>query len=224
MKTDTKSNEITAIPELLKLLTLKGCLVTIDAMGCQKPIAEQIINQKADYVLALKGNQNSLYEQTVQLFDALSLADTDEQRDLGHGRIEKRRCEIVTELALIDAAREWQGLKSIARITAERTDKLSGERQTEQRFYIASIANAQQINDAVRSHWGIENSLHWILDVQFGEDASRRRKGNSAENFSLVSKVALGMIKRETSLKTGTNTKRLKAAWDINYRNIILQI
>lgn len=194
-------------------------------MGCQKPIAEQIISQPVHCVLALKGNQNSLYEQTTQLFDSLAVADSDRQQDLGQGCLEKRSCRIITDLALIDAATEWQGIKSIARITGQRTNQLTGEKQTEQRFYIVSISNAQCINEAVCAQWGIENLLHWILDVQFGKDASRRRNGSSAENFSLISKVALGLLKQETSLQAGTNTKRLKAAWgDIRYRSKVFQI
>ncbi|MFR9526963.1 MAG: ISAs1 family transposase [Rikenellaceae bacterium] len=199
VKTAEKSNEITAIPELIKILDLEGCVVTIDAMGCQREIAEDIINAKADYVLAVKGNQKELLQGIEDTFrfqcrDEISFS---EELDFGHGRIENRRCYIATNLEHIDCAK-WAGVRTLVKVVSDRYIKRE-KRQEESsvRYYISSLdTDPQQFSNIIRSHWGIENSLHWMLDVSFGEDASRKRAKNSAMNFSLVFKAALAMLKK----------------------------
>lgn len=217
-KVDAKSNEITAIPKLLELLVVKGCIVTIDAMGCQKEIAAAIADQQADYILALKGNQGTLHEQVQDSFRFLKTAQSAEEYDMGHGRIEHRRCTVLTDLSMIDHAEEWQNLRSLIRIESERTLKATGESQKETRYYISSLSvDAATINRAIRTHWYVENSLHWTLDVAFREDHSRKRAGHAAQNFSIINRIALNLLKNETSLKSGIKGKRLKAGWDNNY-------
>ncbi len=199
VKTAEKSNEITAIPELIKILDLVGCVVTIDAMGCQRDIAEDIINAKADYVLAVKGNQKELLQGIEDTFrfqcrDEVSFF---EELDFGHGRIENRTCYIATNLEHMDCAK-WAGIRTVIKVVSDRYIK-SKQRQEESsiRYYISSLdADPQRFSNIIKSHWGIENSLHWMLDVSFGEDASRKRAKNSAMNFSLVFKTALAMLKR----------------------------
>ena len=187
LKVEDKSNEITAIPELLKLLVLKGCIVTIDAMGCQKEIASQIIDGKADYILALKGNQGNLQEQTEDSFRFLPLKSVIEEIDAGHGRVERRTCSVIDDLSMVENKEQWKNLQSIIKIDAERYFKSTGKSETETRFYISSLpADASHLNQSIRSHWGIENSLLWILDVAFNEDNSRKRAGNAAQNFSVL--------------------------------------
>ena len=227
VKTDEKSNEITAIPQLLKLLALKGCLVTMDAMGCQKPIARQIIDQGGDYVLAVKGNQRGLYEQVLTAFETAENAafkgytvDTLKTQDQGHGRTEVRRyCVLATEGLL--AAPNWAGLNMIGVVEAERTEH--GKTSTEMRYYIGSISpRAAEFARAVRGHWGIENSLHWVLDVAFREDSCRVRKGYGAENLAVLRHMALNAAKQEKTAKLGVKNKRLRAGWDEPYLAKIL--
>jgi predicted transposase YbfD/YdcC len=217
-KVEEKSNEITAIPKLLDLLALKGCIVTIDAMGCQKDIASRIIEEGADYLLALKGNQGNLLEQEEDSFRFLPLSDCDEHLDTGHGRVETRRCSVISDLSLIESKGEWEGLKSLIRIESGRYIKATGKTEKEIRFYISSLsADAKLINQSVRSHWGIENSLHWVLDVGFNEDGSRKRNGFAAQNYSLLNRIALNLLKNEKTTKVGVRGKRLKAGWDNKY-------
>jgi predicted transposase YbfD/YdcC len=183
VKVDDKSNEITAIPELLKLLVLKGCIVTIDAMGCQKDIAEAIISQEADYILALKGNQGNLLEQTEDSFRFLKTQSVSEDIDVGHGRIERRVCTVINDLSMIEQKEQWKNLHSLVRIDAERYIKSTGKTENETRYFISSLpADASLLNKSIRSHWGIENSLHWILEVAFDEERSRKREGHAAQN------------------------------------------
>ena len=225
LKVDDKSNEITAIPELLKLLVLKGCIVTIDAMGCQKEIASAIIDQDANYILALKGNQGNLLEQTEDSFRFLDVASVNEETDAGHGRVERRVCTVVNDLSMIEKKEQWEGLKSLVRIEAERYIKSSGKTETETRYYISSLpADAALLNKSIRSHWGIENKLHWSLDVAFNEDNSRKRAGHAAQNFSVLNRIALNLLKNETTTKRGVKGKRLKAAWSNSYLEKILKI
>lgn len=221
-KVDDKSNEITAIPELLELLALQGCIVTIDAMGCQRAIAEQIIESGADYVLALKGNQPTL-EQAVEHFLATgpeadahrSACDYADQHERGHGRVESRAYWITDQLAELGAGQDWPGLRSIGRVEATRT--LAGETTVEQRFYLSSLpADAQAFARAVRNHWGIENKLHWTLDVTFREDHSRVRKGHGPENFAVLRHLALNLLRQEPSKKS-IPRKRLACALDNTY-------
>jgi len=223
-KVDNKSNEITAIPALIELLELSGCIVTIDAMGCQKEIADQIIGQGADYVLALKANQGTLHTDTKDLFeDAQKIdfvdCDYDKTVNKGHGRIEIRECWTTAHpdyLASLYKPEQWSGFQTVVMVRAER--RVGDRREQETRYYISSLdSNASQILEAVRAHWHVENKLHWILDVTFKEDDSRIRTGNAAQNMTVLRHMALNLIKREQSTKRSVRGKRLKAGWDENY-------
>jgi predicted transposase YbfD/YdcC len=217
-RVDEKSNEITAIPKLLSALELNGTIVTIDAMGCQKGIAQQIIDKQADYILAVKENQLHLLEDVRDSFQMLPSDSTAEQLDCGHGRVETRTCSALGDLSLVEQADDWPRLHSLVRIQAERYHKATGKTEREIRYYISSLRpEAARLNSAVRQHWGIENKLHWVLDVAFGEDASRKRAGNAAQNFSLINRIALNLLKHNTTSRLGMKGKRLKAGWDNHY-------
>lgn len=221
---DQKSNEITAIPNLLKLLELKGCIVTIDAMGCQKEIAKAIRKKEADYVLMVKGNQPNLKEQVEKIFQRGSTTNIDTHVDSGHGRVEIRTCEVITDLTFLDDKEQWADIKSIIRLESERHDKVSGKTTHETRYYISSLnTTAEQANKVIRKHWAIENNLHWSLDVLFKEDASLKKNGNSASNYNIILKQALAMIEKEKSRKLSKPVKRLTAALDDKYRERILK-
>jgi predicted transposase YbfD/YdcC len=225
MSVEDKSNEIIAIPKLLDLLTLQGCIVTTDAMGCQKKIAEKIREKGADYILQVKENQAELKEQVEKLFKRSSTKETAIFNDFGHGRIENRTCEVISDLTFLDTKEEWKDLKSIVRITSERTIKKTGYTSKEFRYYITSLpSNASKINTSIRSHWGIENNLHWNLDVIFNEDGQLKRKGNSAENFNIISKVALGLIENEKTTKKSKPMKILNALLNDEYREKIMKL
>lgn len=223
VKTDEKSNEITAIPVLLRALSLKGCIVTTDAMGCQKNIAKQIIEGGGDYVLALKGNQGALSEQVKNLFhetDTSSLEGLDvdyyETKEVSRDRYEVRRHWTlnISETELDEAP--WRQLNIVGMVESQRT--VNEQTSKEYRYYIGSIENnAKLFAHAVRSHWGVENNLHWQLDVSFREDESRMRKGHSAENFVVIRHIALNLLKQDKSVKLGIKNKRLKAGWDEDY-------
>jgi len=225
VKVDAKSNEITAIPQLLELLEISGCIVTIDAMGCQKEIAKKIVvEKKADYVLALKGNQGNLSEDVQGLFEqaekiGLEVRDYYRTEEKGHGRIEIRECWTLSgaeQLAGIRNLAEWQDLQTVIKVRSQRT--LNGKKSEENRYYISSLdGDAQQALGAVRGHWGIENKVHWVLDIAFREDESRVRKGNGAQNFAILRHMALNLLKQEKTAKCGIKNKRLKAAWDNDY-------
>src|SRR5690606_2797901 len=172
---DEKSNEITAIPTLLDLLTLKGCIVTIDAMGCQKAIAEKIVGKGADYVLMVKDNQAGLKEQLIKLFERGDGVKSHRDVTAGHGRVETRVCHTTGSLGFLDGREEWKNLRSIVKISAERYGKKTGITSNEDRYYITSLGDDPDLlNGAIRSHWGIENNLHWNLDVIFREDGDRK--------------------------------------------------
>lgn len=222
---DEKSNEITAIPALLDALLLQGCIVTIDAMGCQTAIAAQIVDKGADYVLALKENQGSVHHEVVHLFadaHATDFADygydAAETVDGGHGRVEIRRYWTISDaetLAHLDPNNEWVGLRSIGMVEAERREKDTVSR--ERRYYLTSLVDAATFGRAVRGHWGIENGLHWILDMAFREDESRVRTGHGAENMIVLRHMVVNLLKREQTAKVGIKVKRLKAGWDEQY-------
>lgn len=221
-KVDTKSNEITAIPALLELLVLKGCIVTIDAMGCQRAIAQKVVEQGADYVLALKGNQPTLEQAVEQFFVSGPAAEAHrtasayhEQAEQGHGRVETRCAWISDELDTEVTAAAWPGLRSIGMVEAIRT--VAGETSVEHRFYLTSLPpDAEPFAQAVRAHWGIENQLHWNLDVTFREDLSRLRTGYGAENFAVLRHLALNLLRQEPNAKS-LPRKRLACALNSGY-------
>jgi len=209
-----KSNEITAVPVLLEALDLEGCIVTADAMGCQKDIAAKIKEAGADYVLALKGNQEKLHEQVKCFIDGMiddgweADFQTDER---SRGRIEIRRCWAFDGLEWLDGADQWEGLRSIVAVESQRTSK--GKTSLERRYFITSLEpDAEKVGGTVRSHWAIENSLHWVLDVVFGEDRSRARQRNAAANLSSVRRLAHNLIKREEQYGEWSVKKRKFAA------------
>jgi len=225
-KVEDKSNEITAIPKLLEVLSLKGCIVTIDAMGCQKEIAQAILDGQADYVLSLKENQAHLYQDTVDLFTHCEQTphhpfDTDYAKTVekGHGRIEIREGWTISDAQHFPAFRtsqQWPGLLTLVKIRRERRweDKVS----VEVAYSISSLPKqAAPLLAAIRSHWQIENALHWVLDVAFREDDQRARTGNSPQNFAVLRHIALNLLKQETSSKQGLKGKRLKAGWSEAY-------
>ena len=227
-KVQTKSNEITAIPELLKILAIEDCLVSIDAMGCQKEIAQTIIEQQGDYILALKANHKNLYEDVVQLFESARQQDWKEIEhefhqtiNKGHGRIEIRRHWIMGKTEYLCGAEQWKGLQSIGLVESER--RVNNQITLEHRYYLLSIQNdAQRFAEAVRSHWGIENRLHWVLDVSFQEDLIKGCEGNSAENLAVVRHLAVNLLTHENTAQAGIHAKRLKAGWDNNYLALVL--
>lgn len=226
LRVNEKSNEITAIPKLLDLLDIENCIITIDAMGCQTDIADKIIEKKANYVLAVKANQAKLYEEIEDEFRFTKLTDFSETIDLDHGRIETRKCSVINDFQHVENNRRWKNLKSIIRIASIREFKNSAKETEEHtRYYISSEqGNAELFQQVIRSHWGIENKLHWTLDVAFNEDISRKRNENSAQNFSLITKIGLNILKNDTSTKIGIKGKRLKAGWSNSYLEKLLGI
>lgn len=227
-KVSEKSNEITAIPPLLEMLAIRGCLVSIDAMGCQTEIAKAIVEQGADYVLALKGNQGDLHTDVAQLFTAARKQDfrnIDHQFHVtasqGHGRVETRRYWTMGNTEYLIGAHKWSGLKSIGMVESQR--EINGKISIEHRYYILSIdSNVHRFASAVRSHWSIENQLHWILDVGFAEDSAQSCQGYSAENLAVIRHIGINLLSQDKKTKVAVKTKRLKAGWDDNYLQTLL--
>ncbi len=225
------SNEKTALPFLLEQLDLAGCIVSIDAMGCHAKMARQIKEQDGEYVLALKDNQGILYQDVVDLFaEALTpqgadlLQDYHPTQETGHGRVERRQYWTIADpevIAYLNAKEAWTGLRSVGMVEAER--KVGEQVSRERRYYLTSLpGNAQAFGDAVRSHWRVENGLHWVLDIAFQEDASRMRKDHSQQNFVVLRHMALNLLKQEHTAKCGIKARRLKAGWSEEYLRKVL--
>ena len=235
VKVDEKSNEITAIPELLRVLELQGCVVTIDAMGCQKDIAADIIQAKADYVLALKGNHATVHEEFREYFDDAMPAGADAKTprpgdmdfyqtiDKGHGRIEVRRYWHTTDIGWFEDKKLWDGLRSAGMV--ESTRELNGEKSTERRLYLSSLdLDAKRFAKAVRGHWSVENSLHWTMDVTFGEDQNRARDQYAAQNLATLRRIILNLLKKDKTPKLSLRRKKTKAALDETFLQKLLGI
>jgi predicted transposase YbfD/YdcC len=219
VKTDEKSNEITAIPTLLDLLELEDCIVTIDAMGCQKSIAKKIVKADCDYVFGLKGNQSNLHEDVKLYFENLSAEQSVVTNDKGHGRIEKREYFLETDIDWLEQKRSWSGLSAIGAVKSTVYEK--DEIRAETRYFITSLTDVEVFSKAVREHWGIENSLHWCLDVVFREDYCRTRKDNSAENFAVIRRIALNILKNYP-VKMSLARKRRKCQYDADFMADVL--
>lgn len=237
VKVKDKSNEITAIPELLRMLELEGCIVTMDAMGCQKKIAANIIDKHADYVLALKGNHAAIHEEIQEFFAdavlpcATQCADSVAEGTMdffqtvekNHGRVETRRCWQSTDIDWCQDKALWRGLKSIGMVESIRNVK--GTSSIERRFFLSSLPlDAQRFAKAVRDHWGVENSLHWSLDVTFGEDDSRARTMNAGQNLATLRRIAINLITKDRSKKCSQRQKRIFAALDPGFLKHLLGI
>lgn len=230
VKTEAKSNEITAIPELLELLDLKGSVVTVDAMGCQKEIARQIVDQGADYVFSLKGNQGNLHKDVRLLFED---AKKDDFKDLSHdsfttvdgehGRIETRRYTTVADVDWFEEKGKWAKLTSFGMIESER--EVGGHMTVETRYFVSSLSSdAKRFAEAARGHWAVENSLHWCLDIAFREDDSRVRSGHAQENLAILRRLALNLIKQDSQRKIGVKASRKRAGWDLDYTKRLLRL
>jgi predicted transposase YbfD/YdcC len=229
-KTEEKSNEITAIPALLEVLALKGCIVTLDAMGCQTEIVAKIVEKKADYVIAVKGNQATMHEEISDYFQIAQGADFKsishdyhKELDMGHGRVESRECwTINANQPYFTKMHCWKNIKSVAMVVTERD--LGDKKTRETRYFLSSLASdAKTTLSTVRQHWGIENSLHWVLDMTFREDESRIRRGVAAENFAMVRHMALNVLKRDKSVETSIASKKRMAAFDDKFRTKLIR-
>lgn len=223
IRTEEKSNEITAIPQLLDILDIAGSIVTIDAMGCQKEIAEKIIEAKADYILAVKGNQQTLHEQIQKAFSHQSIESENKTEEKDHGRIETRICRTIINLDFAEETLQWKKCQCIVEI--ERRRWINGKETTEKSYFISSLKQkAPFMNQAIRSHWSIENKLHWSLDVTFGEDASRKRKGHQAQNFATLRRIALNVVKAFKGDKRSIRRRRKMASYEFSFLLEMLKI
>jgi predicted transposase YbfD/YdcC len=239
IKVDDKSNEITAVPELLRALELAGCIVTVDALNCQKNIAKEIQEADADYVLALKGNHETAHEEIQTFLDAAleetlaakppaaklsagaATLATCETVDKGHGRVETRRYYQSAELDWFADRAAWEGLRTVGMVEALR--EVRGKLTVERRYYLSSLPlGVETFARAVREHWGVENQLHWVLDVQMNEDQNRARCGHAAENLGLLRRLVLNQLRRDTRCQTGIKGKQLNASWDHAYLQSLL--
>lgn len=233
VKVDDKSNEIRAVPHLIHALDLDGCIVTLDAMGCQSEITKSIIDRGSDYIIALKKNQNKSYELAKEIIDGYENRDVIANRvtrhtseNTGHGRLETRVCTVVSYGSVMGKMfnNKFMGIKSVIGLKSERIIMATGERTQEIRYYITSLdnKNPEVIANAIRQHWSIENNLHWQLDVTFREDYSKKVQ-NAARNFSAATKIAIAVLKNDKITKGSMNLKRLKAGWDEKYLSTLLQ-
>ena len=217
-----KENEIVAIPRLLELLSLEGCLISIDAMGCQTKIAEQIVHQKGDYLLQVKANQKALLEELEESFLLLKPFDISKKEDIGHGRVEVRKCSIINDLKDVSQKNNWKNLNTIIKIESEVYNKKTAETTTSERFYISSKKeSASYFNSNVRNHWAIE-SFHWSLDVVYNEDFQAKRNKNGILNFNTLSKCAISLLVEEKSFKKSKPLKQQRAFAQREYRELIL--
>ncbi len=234
LKVDEKTNEITAVPQLLRALELSGCIVTLDAMGCQKNIAKEIKEADAEYVLALKGNQETVHHEAKAFLDE-TIAEAKTWRPAGvpssgaaarlatktvvekdHGRLETREYFQSAELGWFADKEQWEGLQSVGMVQATR--EIHGKSSTQRRYYLSSLPlDIERFARAVRGHWGIENKVHWVMDVRFGEDQSRARQGHAAENLATLRRLALNLLKSEKTKKRGIRGKQNNASWDHAY-------
>lgn len=223
VKTEDKSNEITAIPELLKLLDINGCVVTTDAMGCQKKIAQQIVKQGADYIFSLKGNQGNLLKDVELLFEDAKKDDykklshaTYTTVDGGHGRVETRKCTLIADVDWFAEKSKWENLTTFGMV--ESTREMGDQTTQETRYFISSLpCDAKRFAEAARDHWGVENSLHWCLDISFREDDSRVRNGHAPENLAIIRRFALSLIRHDPLRKIGVKASRKRAGWSNDY-------
>lgn len=229
--TEEKSNEITAIPKLLRMLELHGAIVTIDAMGCQKEIVTEIRERGADYLLQVKGNQEHLEEDIIDAFAAMDQANIEERlaaginifetRDSKHGRQEHRRCEAMPVPETLRNRGDWKDLKSICRVARNYQEK--GESKSEVRYFISSLsAGAKRLTEVVRGHWGVENGLHWVLDMAFDDDRNRTGVGDAPENLATLRRWILSLLRQDKSRKGGIECKRMQMGWNESYLEAIL--
>lgn len=226
---EEKSNEITAIPQLLEMIALKGCIVTLDAMGCQRAIVEKIVEKEADYIIAVKGNQETLHEAAKAAFaeegedkkTKLAYTETFEE---GHGRVETRRCWVAPLVESYGKHAEWKNLKSFVLVESERTEREKNETKVERRYFISSLSadDAERVLGIVRKHWAVENDLHWSLDVAFREDENRVRERQGQQNMAMMRRLALSLLKQDTKTKAGIAGRRKKAGWDHDYLMALL--
>ena len=214
IKTDEKSNEIKAVPQLLDMLNVENCVITADAMSCQKAITKKIAKKKADYVLGLKGNQNSLHDDTKLYFDKIEVNTKIVTKEKGHGRIETREYFLETDIDWLPQKTEWSNLNAIGMVKSKVLEK--EVLREENRYFITSLTDVKAFSKATREHWGIENSLHWCLDVAFNEDRCRMRKDNSGENFAVIRHIALNLLKKDDS-KMSLKAKRHRCAYDDDF-------